>query len=278
MNRIALLSSRSVLRINGPDSASFLQGVVTQNVERAAPGEALFSALLTPQGKILFDFIAWRVADGFLLDIDAGAADAAAKRLSMYRLRAKVEITPEPALAVGAAWPDPLSALPAEIAQVADPRAARLGWRLIGPRALVEGATGGAETFYDAHRLDLGVPAFGRDFASDEMFALDVGYDALNGVDYKKGCFVGQEVTSRMKRKGGIRKRPRIVTFESPDAAAKGTQVIAGDGAVGEILSARDGVAIALMRLDRLAAAEGAPLTVNGDLVRVLVPHWLEQG
>lgn len=276
MPQTALLASRAVLRIAGPDAGPFLQGIVTQNIEALAPGRAAFAALLTPQGKILFDFILLAAGDGFLADCDAAAAEALAKRLALYRLRAKVTIERADDLAVGAGWDGGCAERPGGVHAFDDPRLVALGLRMIGARAAVAEATGdGAERFYDAHRTAQGVPAFGRDFGPEEVFLTDVNYDALNGVDYKKGCFVGQEVTSRMKRKGDIRKRTVQLSFDGP-APAKGAPVMAGDNAIGEVLSGVDGMALALVRLDRLAGANAA-LSADGRPVRVAIPDWLEQ-
>ncbi len=277
MSQTAFLPSRAVLKIAGADARSFLQNVVTQNVESLKEGEAAFSALLTPQGKILFDFILIAAGEGFLVDCAGEAAETLAKRLSLYRLRAKVTIEPAPDMAVGCVW-DGAVAAPEGTTAFADPRLAALGRRFIGSKeaALATGDEGSAP-LYDAHRLAVGVPEFGRDFASDEVFLLDVNYDALKAVDYKKGCFVGQEVTSRMKRKGEIRKRTLILAFDGPPPP-KGTPVMAGETGVGETLSGAEGAALALIRLDRLAAAReaGSSLTVEGRDVRVTVPGWLE--
>ena len=234
---------------------------------------------MTPQGKILFDFILVATGDGFLVDCASEAAESLAKRLSLYRLRAKVTIEAAPDMAVGAAWNDALETAPADAVAFMDPRLAPLGQRVIGPKETVLAIAGQkSEPLYDAHRLALGVPEFGRDFGGDEVFLLDVNYDALKGVDYKKGCFVGQEVTSRMKRKGEVRKRTLVLSFGGPPPP-KGTPVMAGENAIGEALSGATGSALALIRIDRLAAAReaGSALTADGRKVRVSVPGWLEQ-
>lgn len=279
MPQTAFLASRAVLKIAGPDAGSFLQGVVTQTVEALKQGDAAFSALLTPQGKILFDFMLVATGDGFLADCAGEAAEALARRLSMYRLRARATIEPAPDMAVGASWNGGVENAPAGAVAFTDPRLAALGQRLIGPKEMILAiADEGAEPLYDQHRLALGVPEFGRDFASDEAFLLDVNYDALKGVDYKKGCFVGQEVTSRMKRKGDVRKRTLMVSFDGPPPA-KGTPVLAGENSIGEMLSGAGSAGLALIRLDRLAAAReaGSVLTAGEREVRVSVPGWLEQ-
>jgi folate-binding protein YgfZ len=273
----ALLSSRAALRISGPDARSFLQGIVTQDIERLKPGEAAFSALLSPQGKILFDFLMVADSDRFFLDVAADAADALLKRLTLYRLRAKVTITREEGFAV-AAFPD--GAPPAADGVIAfpDPRLAALGGRAIGPWEKIAALGGADEAAYDAHRIALGVPEFGKDFASDEVFLLDVDYDALGGVSYKKGCFVGQEVTSRMKRKGDVRKRTLIARFEGAPPA-RGAAIVAGASTIGEIRSGCEGAALALVRLDRLEAARqagDAPMADRKPL-QIVFPDWLEQ-
>lgn len=265
-----LLPTRAVLRIAGPDAAGFLQNLVTQDVPKA--GEAAFAALLTPQGKIAFDFIIVAAAEGgFLVDCDQASADALAKRLSLYRLRAKVQIDrldhAVTLSAEGEAAPEDA------VAVYDDPRLSALGRRAILPAA--RGKDG--EDDYDRRRLELGVPEFGKDFGADEVFLLDVNYDALCGVSYKKGCFVGQEVTSRMKRKGEVRKRTARLVFDG-DAPPKGAPVTAGGSTLGEVMSGRAGAALALIRLDRLAAARETDASVEaaGKPVEIILPDYLE--
>ncbi len=257
-----ILRSRAVLSLTGEDATAFLQGLVTQDVTGAAP---VFAALLTPQGKILFDFILVPVAGGFLIDCDAAAAPALLKRLSMYKLRAKAALGLEAGLGVYVG-----QRIDARAAY-ADPRLVSLPVRTIAP----VGAAPAADDVYDAQRLRAGVPEFGRDFAGEEVFLLDVNYDALSGVSYKKGCFVGQEVTSRMKRKGEIRKRTLIAAGA---ALQKGAAVTAGAGAIGEILSVRGACGLALVRIDRLtdARADGAALSCAGAPVRLEAPAYLD--
>ena len=254
-----LLTSRAVLSITGEDATTFLQGLLTQDLAGDGP---FFTALLTPQGKILFDFFLVPSDGGYLIDCDAGAAPALLKRLTMYKLRARVTLAAEGGLGVfvgegaGRTFPDPrLPSLPV---------------RRISARA---GAPS-IDDAYDLHRLSLGVPEFGRDFFADEVFLLDVNYDALSAVSYKKGCFVGQEVTSRMKRKGEIRKRTLIV---QGGALEKGAAILAGDGSIGELMSVRGDRGLALIRIDRLAEARasGAPLESGGVPVNLDWPAYL---
>lgn len=271
MVKTALLTSRAVIRIGGPEGRTFLQGLITQ--EPPPPGEAAFAALLTPQGKILFDFLILAGAADFFLDCYAASAEALAKRLSLYRLRAKVTV--DPLLDWGVGW-DTGDAGADDTLAFADPRLAALGRRRIGTRASL--GEGIAETDWNKHRIAIGVPEFGADFAGDQVFLLDVNYDALAGVSYKKGCFVGQEVTSRMKRKGEIRKRTLRASFDGAPPA-KGTPVAAGDSTIGEILSGVDNAALALIRVDRLKAARDAGLSIDagGKPLRVDIPAYLEQ-
>jgi len=262
-----ILTTRSLLNISGDEARPFLQGLVTQDILHVGDGKAAFTALLTPQGKILFDFFLAPHGEGFLVDCGADAAEALLKRLVLYKLRAKIAVAPATDLAVAVGdVRDPVAAF-------ADPRLAALPARAIVKRADMPAA----DENYDAERLRLGVPESGKDFSGEEVFLLDVNYDALNAVSYKKGCFVGQEVTSRMKRKGDIRKRTLIATFDGP-APAKGAEVIAGDHAIGEILSGRDAAALALIRLDRLKTAQdaGAALSVDGRDVQISFPTYLE--
>lgn len=270
MSKIELLTDRAVIRLGGEDRRSFLQGLITQDVERLAPGGAVFATLLTPQGKILFDFFITAADDAFLIDCEKDAAPALVKRLTLYKLRAKVTIDIDETLSVLASEneiedPDGF-AFP-------DPRLPALGWRSISRDAPAEEDGG-----YEQRRLRCGVPKFGQDFGSDEMFLTDVNYDVLNAVSYRKGCFVGQEVSSRMKRKGEIRKRTVIAEFEGAPPA-KGAAVTAGESTIGEILSGAERRALALVRLDRWenAKSSGATIEAEGRKLRLSVPDYLKQ-
>lgn len=257
-----ILAARAVLSVKGEDAAALLQGLVTQDVTAAKPA---FAALLTPQGKILFDFVLVPAEGGFFIDADAASAPALLKRLTMYKLRAKVALSAEEGLGVY------LGERKDGRAAYDDPRLSSLPPRTIAPN--VGGPS--ADEGYDALRLSEGVPEFGRDFAGEEVFLLDVNYDALGGVSYKKGCFVGQEVSSRMKRKGEVRKRTLIVRGA---ALTKGAPISAGENAIGEVLSVRGDRGLALVRLDRLADARAAhaDLTSAGAPVQIEVPAYLE--
>jgi len=264
---VAFLSSRAVIAIGGPDAKSFLNGLLTQEMETLAEGELRFAGLLTPQGRLLHDLFVAGTADGVLLDVAAEHREAIVARLTMYRLRAKVEIATSP-LPVFARFSARPGAERAEENEFADPRLAALGSRIYAP----DTPTTATEDAYDAHRLSLGVPC-PADWGTDKTYPIEANFDLLNGVDFKKGCFVGQETTSRMKRRGTIKTRMLPITFDGPPPAF-GSEVLAGELRAGEVLSGRDGRAMALLRLDRVA---GAALTVDGRAVTVDWPEWVPE-
>jgi len=259
LGRVAALNSRALIALSGPESRSFLQGLITQDVESLAPGEVRFGALLTPQGRLLFDlFLVGRDA-GCWIDCQAEQRATLIQRLTLYRLRAKVDIAVDDA-PVLAAW----GATPGA-GWLADPRLAALGWRGYGLSA----ESNADEAAYDAHRLALGVPG-PADWGHDTTYPLEADFDLLNGVDFKKGCFVGQETTSRMKRRGSIKSRMLPITFDGAPPAP-GSEILAGTLRAGEVLSGELGRAMSLVRLDRI---EGADLTVDGRPCRVERPDW----
>jgi folate-binding protein YgfZ len=262
------LSSRALIAVGGPDWRAFLQGLITQDVETMAPGEARFAALLTPQGRLLYDLFVVGREDGAWLDVEAAHRDAVVQRLIMYRLRAKVELatddTPVSVLFPGS----PSAPAPAGPRWVRDPRLLELGWRGYGASPPPD-AVAADETVREAQKLALGVPG-PADWGSDKTYPIEANFDLLNGIDFRKGCFVGQETTSRMKRRGSIRSRMLPIDFEGPPPA-KGTEILAGTLRAGEVLSGMDGRAMALVRLDR---AEGADLTADGRPVRLVHPEW----
>lgn len=270
MSEPAALTDRAVIRLFGDDRRTFLQGLITQDIETLSPDRSLFAALLTPQGKILFDFFIVENCDGFLIDCNAAAAAALARRLTLYKLRAKIVIEIDQSLLVAA------SEHRIELAGAITFRDSRLG--ALGWRAIIAGKISGGDMNYEQRRISLGVPEFGNDFVSDDIYLLDVNYDAMGAVSYKKGCFVGQEVTSRMKRKGETRKRTLIAEFDGPPPA-KGAAVTAGDSTLGEILSGVNGRALALIRLDRWAKTKAIGLApvCEGRALQLLVPDYMKQ-
>jgi folate-binding protein YgfZ len=292
----AELPSRALIAVGGPDWRSFLHNLLTQSVEALAPGEARFAALLTPQGRLLWDLFVVGRDEGCWLDVAREHREAIVQRLSLYRLRAKVEIAPDET-PVSALFGPPLQGEVAEGRRgseptntggvnpltafggappagehrfVADPRLPELGWRGYGARAPAD-AEIVDEAAYDAHRLELGVPG-PADWGFDRSYPIEADFDLLGGVDFKKGCFVGQETTSRMKRRGQVKSRMAPIAFEGPPPTP-GAEVLAGELRAGEVRSGREGRAIALLRLDRIAGA----LTVDGRPVRVERPAWLAE-
>lgn len=260
----APLPSRAVIAVGGPDWRSFLQGLLTQDVESLVAGEARFGALLTPQGRLMYDlFIVGREDGGAWLDVAAEHRDAVLMRLTIYRLRAKVELAAAD-VAVTAIFGGAPEAI-AGVLIVADPRLPALGHRAYGPAPATA-----AETAYYAHALALGVPG-AADWGSEKTYPIEADFDLLNGIDFKKGCFVGQETTSRMKRRGQIKNRMLPITFDGPPPPP-GAEILAGNLRAGEVLSGVDGRAMALVRLDR---ALGAELTVDGRPARTDAPAWL---
>ena len=270
----AFLEDRGVLRVSGDDAPVFLQGLVTNDVGSLAPGAACYSALLSPQGKLLFDFIVQRESGepaSFLLDCAADQAAALATRLGFYRLRAKVRIEDlSSELGVGAFWGgEPDAKLPG--AAFPDPRDPRLGFRAILPRPAATALGAAAVAAYEAHRIALGVPKGGADFSYGDAFPHDVNMDVLHGLDFEKGCYVGQEVVSRMRHRANLRKRIVRVSFKGT-APTPGTPVLDGEMPVGLLGSAAGGIALAQMRIDRAedARAAGRSLSASGAPVEVM--------
>ncbi|MFN6981785.1 MAG: YgfZ/GcvT domain-containing protein [Brevundimonas sp.] len=255
---IARLDRRALVSVTGAEARPFLHNLLTQDVETLGEGELRFGALLSPPGRLLFDLFILRQAQGVVLDVAADRRDALVQRLSMYKLRAKVEVATDDR-PVFAAWPEtPDGFLP-------DPRTPLMGGRLYGPAA-----ADATEADYDAHRLSVGVPDPTADAPQDKTYPIEADFDLLNGIDFQKGCFVGQETTSRMKRRGSIKNRMLALDFDGPPPRF-GAEVLKGELRAGEVLSGRDGSAMALLRIDRL----DGDLTVEGRPVRLRRPNWM---
>lgn len=265
---VATLDSRALVAVSGPDWRGFLQGLLTQDVETLAVGELRFAALLTPQGKLLFDLFVLGCADGCRLDVAAERRDALIQRLGLYRLRAQVAIEPCEDR-VSALWP--ATAPPPEGGWFPDPRLPALGWRGYGATSPKD-AVAADEAACHNHRLALGVPDPAADAPAETTYPIEANFDLLGGVDFRKGCFVGQETTSRMKRRGPIKSRMLALAFDG-DPPPFGAEVLAGALRAGEVRSGRCGRAMALLRLDRI---EDEALTVDGRPVRVERPGYLE--
>ncbi len=278
--RAAFLDDRGVLRVSGEDAPTFLQGLLTNDVANLGPCEARYAALLAPQGKILFDFLVVRgpgAASEFLLDCPAALASALAKRLALYKLRAKVVIADESGgHGVLAYWGDePEDAQGGVI--YADPRAGALGNRAILPRDKAIAAGEASLGEYEALRISLGVPKGGVDFAYGDAFPHDADLDLFHGVDFEKGCYVGQEVVSRMKHRGEARKRVVRVRLNA-EAPPPGSAVTDGELPVGVLGSSSGRHALALLRLDRVEDARAAGRTLIAEGVGVVVTRGEDIG
>ena len=273
----AFLDDRAVLAISGPQARDFLQGLVTNDVINGlAPGTGLYTALLSPQGKILFDFLVTEGDGAILLDVAQGARDALLKKLKMYKLRSSVEIEPRDQLGVYIALrghPDNRAVPYADRAvSFADPRLAALGVRSIGARAEMPVNLPGPRAYHQ-HRLALGIPE-GSDFGHEKIFALDAGLAELNGVSFTKGCYVGQELTSRMKHRATSRKRILRLTADTP-LPPSGPVTKAGTE-IGELISSYGSTAFALIRLDRLEETSGE-VTAAQIPASLHKPAWLAE-
>jgi tRNA-modifying protein YgfZ len=280
--KAALLPDRGVVKVSGNDARDFLNGLVTTDVTLLRPGLGRFGALLTPQGKITTDFLITEAPSGhgggFLLDCPRVLAQGLADKLGFYRLRAKVVVENlSDSLAVLAAW-DGDPTLKPDLA-FADPRNETLGWRILVPEELAQKAADliGAEvvdsTAYEAHRIASGVPRGGLDFIYGDAFPHETNMDRLHGVDFDKGCYVGQEVVSRMQHRGTARTRTVRIILDGP-APEPGATIFAGEKPVGTIGSAAGRHGLALMRIDRVADALDAavPLTSGGLAIRIAEP------
>ena len=239
--------TRRVLRVTGADRLNFLQGLVTNTVPEEANSIA-YAALLTPQGKYLADFFLIAQPDAILVDVDSGLADALVQRLTMYRLRSDVALETTD-LCVNRGFEDPPEGA------LTDPRHPSLGWRRYGNEdAVPEG--------YDAVRVEHLVPASGIELIPNESFILEQNFEALNGVDFRKGCYVGQEVTARMKHKTELRKGLTRVTLSEPVPA--GTEILANGRPVGTVYTQANGSGLAYLRFDRSQSDMTAgPATVS---------------
>jgi len=274
------LDDRVVLRLSGADARNFLQGLITNDIAAATPGHAIYAALLSAQGKYLHDFFIAQLGDGFLIDAEAARLDDLLRRLNLYKLRAKVTIerTDLAVVAViGDAAADALglasergAAKPLDggVAFV-DPRLVEAGVRIVAPAAALPNFDAGTRAEYDAVRLRLGLPDGTRDLLPDKSFILENGFEELAGVDFEKGCYVGQEVTARMKHRALVRKRLVPVAIEGP-APAPGTPVTRDGVEVGEIRSAQDGRGLALIRTD----AVGSQLSAGSIVIKSHKPAW----
>jgi hypothetical protein len=285
-----IAEGRGVIAVASEDRQGFLQGLVSNDVRRVSGERAVYAALLTPQGRYLHDFFIAAIGDTLYLDCEAERRDDLRKRLSLYRLRSKVTLadataTHAVALMFGDRAPDALG-LPAEPGRAApleggvafvDPRLGALGARAILPRDRAAalparlGLAAGTEDDYDRLRLSLGVPDGSRDLGIEKAILLENGFDELGGIDWEKGCYMGQELTARTRYRGLVRKRLLPVAIDGP-LPAPGTPLMAGDKEAGEMRSGRDVLGLALVRLEYL---DSGPLIAGASRVTPRVPEWM---
>jgi tRNA-modifying protein YgfZ len=280
--KAAFLPDRGVVKVSGEDARNFLNGLITANIEELRPGQGRFGALLTPQGKIVADFLITEAptghGGGFLIDTPRALAKGLADKLGFYKLRAKVAVENlSDSLGVLATW-DGEPAMQPDLS-FSDPRNTALGWRVLIPEDLKQkladliGADLVESDAYEAHRIATGVPRGGLDFMYGDAFPHETNMDRLHGVDFDKGCYVGQEVVSRMQHRGTARTRTVKIILDGPSPEA-GATILAGDKQVGTIGSTAGQNGLALVRIDRVADAldAGLSLSAGGLSLRLAEP------
>jgi tRNA-modifying protein YgfZ len=253
---------RTLIHVSGPDAVGFLDNLLTQDISTDAP--VRYAGLLSPQGKVIADMFVWCDGNARVLDVDASRADDLMRRLTMYKLRADITLSAAPGGALAHDEPFDNS--------VRDPRLDAMGWRAL----TTDRSSEAREDVYNAKRIAAGVPHLAADAQPEEVFALEALFEELNGVDFQKGCFVGQENVSRMKRRATTRRKFCPVVFDGAPPPY-GTPVRAGEAELGSIRSGVAGRAIALLRLDRALGAieKGEALTAGDKPVRLDPPPWL---
>jgi folate-binding protein YgfZ len=284
------LPERRLLIVAGKDAAHFLHNLLTANIETLKPGQMRPAALLTPQGKIIAEVLVANAseegeAEGlFLLDVAAGFADPLLEKLGQYKLRAEVTLGHAPAGTAVAALLDAPDFQSDEVYVFADPRHPSLGVRLVGPEGVLVALAKGFEQAdagaYHLRRVSLGIPEMGKDYPSLDAFPHEVLLDQLAGVDFRKGCYIGQEVVSRMEHRGTARTRALPLRFTNGFGGIGGAAVMAGERAIGTIGECFGDRAIARLRLDRLEDARAASedLTVGGVPVEITRPDFVRFG
>ncbi len=284
----AILEQRGVIRITGDDAREFLQGLISNDINRVGPAQAIYAALLTPQGKYLFDFFIAEHDGALLLETEKSRIADLIKRLTMYKLRAKAKLEDvSDKWRVAAVWGeqsletlglprDPGASIAcADGVAYTDPRLYDAGARvLLGASDPMPDATESDAEAYDAHRLALGLPDGSRDLILDKSILLESGFDELHGVDWHKGCYMGQELTARTKYRGLVKKRLVPVSIDGP-LPEPGTDVTAGGKTVGEIRSGLAGHALALIRLEALEN-ETETMHAGDAAVTPRRPSWAE--
>lgn len=260
---ITHLPHRGVLEIQGEDRATFLQGLITNDINLVTPEHAIYTAMLSPQGRFLYDFFIIERDGAYRLDVDAGRLADLVKKLSLYKLRSRVTLTPREDLKVFAMWGGD-TLLEAFI----DPRLKELGSRMIG-----EADQNASVQNYNLHRIKLGVPEGGLDLIPEKSILLECGLDELNAISWTKGCYIGQELTTRTKFLGLVRKRLLPVTIEGPGSEV-GSDIFLDETKVGTMYSHEDSYGLALLRLEYFEGQE-SPLRCNKAILTPYKPFWM---
>ncbi|KIQ02077.1 aminomethyltransferase [Agrobacterium tumefaciens] len=262
----AFLNDRALIHVSGTGAMDFLQNLITPDLESLPAGEARAAALLTPQGKIMFEFLIWRSSEGFALETGVDQKEALLRRLTMYKLRAPVDLKAGESEGVSVFWDEN-----APDGAIKDSRFAKAGIDLYR----LPGTTSGDASAYDALRIANGIVVAGVDYALNDAFPHDVLMDVNDGVSFRKGCFVGQEVVSRMKHRGTARRRVVIVSGEA-DLPESGTDIMAGGKPIGTLGTVAGTEGLAIIRTDRAAdaMASGTAITASGITVAVALPAW----
>jgi tRNA-modifying protein YgfZ len=283
---IAHFADRGTVSVTGDDAEKFLQGLLTNDLALVRSQRAMFAGLLSPQGKILFDFIVVKAEGGFLLETARDVAPGLVSRLAMYKLRANVEVRDVSGdYSVFASWGPAARSQLAALGGIsfADPRLPEAGFRCLtdacsAAELLASFPAANADSrAYIAHRIRFGLPEGGKDYAYGDTFPHEALFDQINGVSFSKGCYVGQEVVSRMEHRANVKKRVVPVVGVDADALpVAGTEVIAGDVSIGRLGSVADSRGLALLRLDRVQefAEKGLPLSAGGVRLRVERPRF----
>lgn len=279
--RRTLLSERSVIAVSGDDARVFLQGLITNDVNKVDNGNGVFAVLLSPQGKFLYDFFITEHEGKLLLDIAKSGQDELIKRLNMYKLRSKVEIYAMPELRVAAQWGEALyGGLAGEILQgkiwedapyiikYHDPRLPQLGVRVISANILDMTDT----NEYNHNRLMLAIPEGNKDLTHNRSLPMEWAYDKLNAIDFNKGCYVGQEVTARSKHRATLRKMVHMV-IANTGLPPYGTTIMTGDREVGHMASSEGSIGLAILDIETVNSR--ARLTCDGIEIEAKLPDWV---
>ncbi len=274
MSTCVFLADRTILKLEGQDARTFLQGLITNDIDTLAPAKPLYAGLLTAQGKIIADFILMQAGEAILIDCAAPQSEDLAARLRKFRLRAKVVIEERRTdLTIISAPQAPPESLPV-MAAAPDPRLPELGWRWIVETGLLRSMDLEQEPHvaYDRHRIECGVPDSLLDLKPETYFPLDCNFEELNGVDFAKGCYVGQELTARMKHRATARKRIMPVACAT-GLPAHGTPLKSGDTEIGEMLGSQGPIGLAILRLDRLGTRRSLT-AATGEAIEIGQPHY----